>query len=144
MTSRLPWFSRNAKFRVEGKRATPYNPQGNGIVERAIRTIKSILRTNLENENDIEKKLPQVVAAYNNTKHSTTGYSVMYEQDIRLKKKKVHPRGLEMGSDAYLHDPTAKKTFQHKFREVVKITTEPVSDSKSKRQGRSRKREKID
>lgn len=178
------------KFGVKGKRSTPYNPQGNGIVERAIGTIKSLLRATLENEYDVREKLPQVIAAYNNAKHATTtGYTPFYlfhgfeqrsalgslllpsqketvedvvrkkltalgrskleaesnvakqrlQQDIRLtKQKKIRQRGLEVGSKAFLIDPTARRTFQPRYQEIVQVIAKPNANTRVIRCGNGR------
>ena len=56
--------------------STTYHPQTNGLVERQNRTLVNMLRVYcLRYMTDWDKYLPQVVGAYNSTKHSTTGDS---------------------------------------------------------------------
>ena len=56
--------------------STTYHPQTNGLVERQNRTLVNMLRVYCSRYmTDWDKYLPQVVGAYNSTKHSTTGIS---------------------------------------------------------------------
>ena len=56
--------------------STTYHPQTNGLVERQNRTLVNMLKVYCSRYmTDWDKYLPQVVGAYNSTKHSTTGIS---------------------------------------------------------------------
>jgi len=69
---------------IKGKRSTPYNPQGNGIVERVIGTIKNALFGITGNEFRTRKQLQKAVQAYNHSRHSTTEFSpyfMMYHRN---------------------------------------------------------------
>ena len=53
-----------------------YHPQTNGLVERQIMTLVSMLRVFCSRYmTDWDRYLPQVMGAYNSTQHSTTGIS---------------------------------------------------------------------
>ena len=63
---------------VKGKHSTPYNPQGNGVVERLVRTIKEGMRSVTQSELQAGATLLQVVHAYNSSVHASTGFAPFY------------------------------------------------------------------
>lgn len=64
------------KFKgIADKNSTPYNPQGNGIAERVIRTIKGNIRSLYVEGLDLKESLEKSLFAYNTTYHDSTRYS---------------------------------------------------------------------
>ena len=61
---------------VRQLRSSPFHTEGDGISERVIKTITSMLTHHVnENTDDWDTKLPQVELAYNTAVHSTTRFS---------------------------------------------------------------------
>lgn len=57
---------------------TPYHPAGNGTCERCNQTLLGLLGTLDEERRNWHDHLPQMIQVYNNTVHSSTGYSQHY------------------------------------------------------------------
>src|SRR5699024_4753857 len=73
---------------IEHHIASPYHHQGNGLVENAIRTLESMLRTSCEDQKEWSRLLPECIRAYNARKHHTTGvtpHSLMFNRKARTK-----------------------------------------------------------
>ncbi len=91
-------------LRIHKTHSAAYNPQSNGAVERCNRTLLSMLRTMVsEQQNDWDDHLPTALWAYRSTPHTSTGVS-------------HHKNGLwrgddpSLGSDAGRHGARATRT----------------------------------
>jgi len=61
---------------IDKLRTTPYKASTNAVVERFHRTLNSMLgKVVSENQRDWDVRLPQVLAAYRSSPHSSTGFS---------------------------------------------------------------------
>ena len=61
---------------IKKVRTTSYHPQCNGMTERTIRTIKKMLSCYVNEDHDNwDEILAEVVFAYNNSEHSSTGFA---------------------------------------------------------------------
>ena len=65
-------------LQVEKTHTTPYHPQGDGLVERANRTILDMLATVVKNRENWESHLRATCMAYNTSVQSTTGQSPFF------------------------------------------------------------------
>ena len=69
-------------------RKTAYHLQGNGQVESFHRTLRALLKTQLEDAQDCwDKHLDYLMMAYHTTVHTSTGYSpfrLMFGREIRV------------------------------------------------------------
>ena len=61
---------------IEKTRTTGYRPQSDGMIERFMRTVASMLRNYVDKrQDDWDSHLPYVLLAYNTAEHESTGYS---------------------------------------------------------------------
>jgi transposase InsO family protein len=61
---------------VHLKTSLPYRAQGNGRAERAVQVVKNLITANsIDDDRPWDKLLPEVTAAYNASKHSSTQFS---------------------------------------------------------------------
>ena len=72
-----------ANCQIKHHIASPYHHQGNGLAERAIRTLETMMRTACQNQREWSRKLVECVSTYNTRSHLTTGvtpYSLMFNR----------------------------------------------------------------
>ena len=101
-------------FGVEKTRTTAYHPQGDGMVERANRSILQMLRTF-----NWERWLPLMLYAYRTSKHPSTGRTPFEVMFGRTQSSLVFP-GKEQKLDGY--DPNEYKIqLRQKLAELYEI-----------------------
>ncbi len=75
-------------LRIHKTYSTAYNPQSNEAVERCNRTLLSMLRTVVsEQQNDWDDHLPAALCAYRSTPHASTGvrpHKMVYRVEMTL------------------------------------------------------------
>ncbi|XP_057294040.1 uncharacterized protein K02A2.6-like [Hydractinia symbiolongicarpus] len=69
---------------IHHERSSPYNPQGNGEVERFNRTLSKVIKCAITEQKDWKKELNHFLLMYRTTPHSITGVS---PADMLLKHK---------------------------------------------------------
>lgn len=107
---------------VEKKHSSSYHPEGDGMAERAIQTVKSILRCTLEDKEIKVYQWPdllqQVAFLFNSTDCVSTGatpYEIMYGEKADLPLTIMKSSN---DSDARLNP----KTFVEELKEKLKLT----------------------
>ena len=103
-----------AMYGVAKSRTTPYHPEGNGQCERFNRTLHNLLRTlPAEQKRRWPQHLAEVVQAYNNTPHASTGFSphyLLFGQEPRLPVDDIVGRATPAARD------TVDWVRQHRLR----------------------------
>ena len=97
-------------FGIQKTHTTPYRPQGDGQTERANQTILNILQAfALEDPSRWDHYLPFATAAYNATRHDSTGQEpnvMVYGHRLQM------PEDLMMPEDPRVHEQPVEKHVQ--------------------------------
>lgn len=99
-------------LQVEKSHTTPYHPQGDGLVERANRTILDMLATVVKNHKDWESHLRATCMAYNTSIQSTTGQSpffLMFGRRARIPVDLLYRTG-ELGECVSVNSYVSKQS----------------------------------
>ena len=96
-----------AALKIDKTRTTAYHPQGNGLVERTNRSIKTMLRIfTQKNPHNWDIALPHCLLAYRSTVHKSTGQTPHFMWT---------GRELRLPSDLSLPGMHRKETFVHEY-----------------------------
>ncbi|XP_048250208.1 protein NYNRIN-like [Haliotis rufescens] len=117
-------------------KTTPYHPEGNATCERFNRTLHNLLRTlPSEKKNHWPELLPELMYAYNSTRHATTGYSPNY---LFFGREPRVPIDMLIGvSDKEQEEWTAE--HQKKLQDVYRMVSERTEHEALKRRNRVNK-----
>uniref|UniRef100_A0AAQ4Q030 Gypsy retrotransposon integrase-like protein 1 n=1 Tax=Gasterosteus aculeatus aculeatus TaxID=481459 RepID=A0AAQ4Q030_GASAC len=111
-----------AMYGVTKSRTTPYHPAGNGRVERLNQTVLNLLRTlRGEKQNRWAEHVQELLQAYNNTVHSSTGFApayLMFGRHLRLPvdvELGVAPHQSRLALSGWVEDHHQKLTLAYKL-----------------------------
>ena len=116
---------------IKGKKTTPYNPEGNGLVERVNRTIGTMLRT-AEGEVKLNWSdyLPAVAMAYRSSKHKSTGRSPF---ELNNGRQMMLPMNLTKDSVRYSMDKEYFLELERYLNEIQGVAIETLKKDRQQR-----------
>lgn len=108
---------------IKHVKVTPYHPQSNGGIERYHRTLGQYIRSYVQKQKSAwHKYIPYFTFSYNNTVHSTTGFSphmLVFGFEIELPTSISRARP-DYNYDSYHHEPlTQLKDAQTRARAMI-------------------------
>ncbi|XP_062404761.1 uncharacterized protein K02A2.6-like [Sardina pilchardus] len=130
--------------------SAPYKPSTNGLVERAVQTVKRALKKSMESGGSLKTRISRFLAAYRSTPHATTGRSpaeMLFGRPVRTRWDLLRPdtqtkvfrnqermicrgnrtrptRTLMSGSEVWVRDFTGRQKW---IPGVVMTSTGPLS-----------------
>ena len=100
---------------IKHVKTAPYHPSSNGLVERAVHTLKTGLKK--LNEGTLETKLSRFLFAYRTTPHSSTGVSpaeLMYNRRIRTVMDNLRP---DLGKKVHQDQEQQKANYDRRAQQ---------------------------
>jgi hypothetical protein len=93
------WDQLCEMYDLERLKITIHHPPGNGQSEREVQTLKSMIRSYVdEHQTNSDRFLPQLADCYNSSVHATTGctpFETMFARQPRLPIDLIYPRPME-------------------------------------------------
>ena len=106
---------------IRKTRTTPWSPQSNGMIERLNRTIETLLRQTVEeDQSNWDKQLPIACMAYRSSSHSSTGYPpnmLMLGREIAMPSElMLQTPEIQQENNMHIFVRNLQNTFQTCFK----------------------------
>ena len=108
---------------IQQSQTSSYHPMGNGMTERANRTILNMLAKFVEQHTEWDKHLPMLMLAYRSQVHDSTGYSpfaLMFGREPRL------PAEASLGDRPVVDRAPTFPQYIDDLRETLRLTFKDV------------------